>query len=150
HSPYLPPKPFSPFGPLGRIKAARDASRHCNLDAIWRVACGGWDIEDDALLRMRAMYDASIRQLDAWLERVIERLDEHDALDDTIVIITSDHGENLGEGRRFGHAFSLDNRLLHVPLVSAGPVALDFDAVVSLADVPRVLFQCLDLDAPAF
>jgi arylsulfatase A-like enzyme len=147
HSPYLPPKPYSPYGPIGRIRAARDASRHCTLDALWRLACGGWDIEADALIRMRAMYDASIRQLDDWLARVLQRLDAARVLDETIVIVTSDHGENLGESHRFGHTASLDNRLLHVPLVTSGPVALDFEPVASLADMPGVLTRALEVDA---
>jgi arylsulfatase A-like enzyme len=147
HSPYLPPKPYSPYGPVGRIRAARDASRHCTLDALWRVACGGWDIDDGALVRMRAMYDASIRQLDDWLARVLQRFDDAHVLDETIVIVTSDHGENFGESHRFGHTASLDNRLLHVPLVASGPVALDFEPVSSLADVPGVLTRALEVDA---
>ena len=147
HSPYLPPKPYSPVGPIGRIRAARDASRHCTLDAIWRVNCGGWDIDDGALERMRAMYDASIGQLDAWLARVLQHLDSAGVLDDTIVIVTSDHGENFGEGRRFGHAFSLDNRLLHVPFVSMGPEPLEFEPVASLASVAGALVRALDVDA---
>ena len=44
-------------------------------------------------------------------------------LDDTLVVVTSDHGENFGEGGLMAHAFSLDERLTHVPLVAAGPGA---------------------------
>jgi len=150
HSPYLPPKPYSPAGPVGRVLAARDAARHCTLDALWRVGCGGWDIDDAALRRMRAMYDGAIRQLDGWLARVLQHLATARVLDDTIVIVTSDHGENFGEGHRFGHVFSLDDRLLHVPFIAQGPVTIDFNAVASLADVPGALARALDVPSAPF
>jgi arylsulfatase A-like enzyme len=94
------------------------------------------------------MYDASIRQLDDWLARVLQRLDDARVLSDTVVVVASDHGENFGEGHRFGHTASLDNRLLHVPFVSAGPVALEFDRIASLADVPGALARALSVEAP--
>jgi len=150
HSPYLPPKPYSPAGPIGRMVAAHDAARHCTLDALWRVSGGGWDIDDAALHRMRAMYDGAIRQLDAWLARVFDHLDRAGVLDDTIVIVTSDHGENFGEDHKFGHTFSLDNRLLHVPFVTRGPVTLDLNRIGSLADVPGALVRALDMSSAPF
>ena len=55
---------------------------------------------------------------------MLDALDRHRLLDDTQIVLTSDHGENLGDGNLLGHSFSLDDRLLHVPLVTAGPVAL--------------------------
>jgi len=42
-------------------------------------------------------------------------------LDDTIIIITSDHGENFGENKKIGHFFSVDDRLLRVPLIIRYP-----------------------------
>ena len=66
-------------------------------------------------------------------------------LDDTLVIVTSDHGENLGEGGLVGHAFSLDDRLIRVPFVDGRP-ASPLDARARLADLPRVLADALGLD----
>ena len=54
---------------------------------------------DPALERMRHLYGASVRYMDDWLGRGPPgQLDERGALDDTIVLVTSDHGENFGEG----------------------------------------------------
>ena len=42
-------------------------------------------------------------------------------LDDTVVIVTSDHGENLGEHHLLSHVLSMHETLLRVPLAMAGP-----------------------------
>ena len=61
--------------------------------------------------------------MDDWLGDVLGAMDARGLLDDTLVVVTSDHGENFGESGLMAHAFSLDERLTHVPLVAAGPGA---------------------------
>ena len=95
---------------------------------------------------MRRNYAASIRQMDDWLARVLALFDELGILGDTELVLTSDHGENFGEGRLIGHAFSLDDRLIRVPFVASGPVDLPLGRVVSIADVPRFLAHAGGVD----
>lgn len=135
HSPYLPPRPYNDLGPRVRRQVAREAREHLTLETIWKASLGVREVPADALSRMRHLYGRSILALDAWLGSLLEDLDERKVLDDTLVIVTSDHGENLGESGYMGHCFSLDQRLLHVPLVSAGPGAFEGD-VVSLSALP--------------
>jgi len=96
---------------------------------------------------MRVLYGDSIRQLDSWLARVLESLASSGLLADTQVIVTSDHGENFGEGGLTGHSFSLDDRLIHVPFVTAGPLDLGLDGMpaLSLVDVPSLIGDSLHL-----
>lgn len=138
HSPYLPPRPYGGFGINERLRAARDAQRHYTLEGIWRVCCGVEQVSPDSLARLRRFYDASIRSMDDWLGRLLERMDATGVLDETLVLVLSDHGENFGEGGLIGHALSLDDRLLRVPFVAAGPGSDDLD-LSSLADLPRAL-----------
>jgi sulfatase-like protein len=139
HSPYLPPRPYNELGAIGRWRAAEDARRYLTMSAIWRACAGGFDVPDEALERMRTLYAGSIRALDDWLGFVLEGLDDSGLLDETLVIVTSDHGENFGEDGLMGHAFSLDDRLLHVPLVAAGPVDFAASETYSLAALPRLI-----------
>lgn len=149
HSPYLPPKPCNSAGPIGRLRAAHDAREHLGFESIWMSSVGGFRVPDDAMARMRRQYVDSIHQLDAWLARVLDGLDRSGILDDTVVIVTSDHGENLGEDDLLGHAFSLDDRLIHVPLVIGGPLDLDpGDDPVSLVELPHLLGNALGIDHP--
>jgi arylsulfatase A-like enzyme len=143
HSPYLPPRPYDDLPLAQRVRAGAEARRHLTLDAIWRACAGGFDIPDDAIARMRHLYARSVRYMDDWLGRVLERLDGARLLDDTLVLVTSDHGENLGEGGLISHAFSLDERLIRVPLVAAGPVPVP--EIASLVDLPRLVAEAAGL-----
>lgn len=150
HSPFLPPKPFNPLGPIDRWKSAAEASRYLNVGSIWRCSLGAYDVPDDVAERMRALHNASASQVDAWVARVMEHLDTHGLLDETQIVLTSDHGENLGDGCLLGHSFSLDDRLLRVPLVSAGPSSLPSEAVMSLTDLPGWLCESAGIDEHPF
>ncbi|MGH2760582.1 MAG: sulfatase-like hydrolase/transferase [Actinomycetota bacterium] len=147
HSPYLPPQPYNDLGPLNRLAAARDARRYQTLTGVWRACATGVTPPQRSLRRMRHMYDRSIRMMDDWLERVCDALDRRGLLDETLLVVTSDHGENFGEGNLFGHAVSLDDRLIKVPLVFRGPGAPAPNGVTSLAALPRLLADAIDLQS---
>lgn len=67
------------------------------------------------------MYDAAIRSADARLANFIGFLDARGAFEDTLLIITSDHGEALRDSDRLGHQSLLNIEVLHVPLILVGP-----------------------------
>lgn len=147
HSPYLPPRPYNDLSPAGRLQAGFEARRHLTLEAIWKACVADLDVPDAALERMRHLYGGSVRYMDDWLGRVLEALDNRGALDDTIVMVTSDHGENFGEGGLLAHCFSLDDRLIHVPLIVHGPhEAVDLDRITSLAELPRLVAGLAGID----
>ncbi|MDP1793594.1 MAG: sulfatase [Acidimicrobiales bacterium] len=150
HSPYMPPLPFNPLSPVDRWRAADEASEYLNVASIWKCSLGGFDVPDDAIERMRLLHNASAAQLDAWVARLLTSLDKHGLLDDTQIVLTSDHGENLGDGKLLGHSFSLDDRLLKVPLVTAGPSALPTDSVFSLAALPAWLCSVAGVEEHPF
>jgi arylsulfatase A-like enzyme len=141
HSPYLPPKPWNDLGVGDRLRAAAEARRHLTLGEIWRGCAGELDIPERALARMRHLYARSVRQLDDWLGAVMDEVD----LEETLVIVCSDHGENFGEGGLIGHAFSLDDRLTRVPFVAAGPGAPT--TMRSLVELPRAIAAAAGLEA---
>lgn len=140
HSPYLPPRPWNDLGPLGRALAARDVRRYQSHRAVVDACRGRLDVPERSVRRMRHLYQCAVSMMDGWLGRVGDHLASHSLWDDTLVVVTSDHGENLGECGRLGHALSVDERLLRVPLVVAG-AGLDAvpDDVRSIADVPRLV-----------
>jgi arylsulfatase A-like enzyme len=145
HSPYLPPRPWNDLGAIERVRAAAEAREYLTMGAIWKACAGAFDVPPAAIERMRHLYARSIRLMDAWLADVLGAIDESGQLDETLVIVTSDHGENFGEGGLMGHAFSLDQRLLHVPLVAAGPGAPETDEVTSLSRLPAMIADGLDI-----
>jgi arylsulfatase A-like enzyme len=89
---------------------------------------------------MRHLYARAVSYMDEWLAGVLEALDRRGVLDQTLVIVTSDHGESFGEGGYIAHGFALSEALIHVPLVIAGPGATGaHDGVFSLAELPGLI-----------
>lgn len=62
------------------------------------------------------LYDNSVRYFDGAMRDLFERLDEAGILEDTVVFLTSDHGEMLGENGEYEHGQCLSPELLRVPL----------------------------------
>jgi arylsulfatase A-like enzyme len=146
HSPYLPPRPYNDLGAIGRFRAAEEARRYLTLGTIWQVCLGAATIPPHAFERMKHLYQRSIRYMDDWFEQLLTMLDKCRLLDDTVVMVTSDHGENLGESNLIGHAFSLDDRLIRVPFVCSHPELFNGDGAVSLADLPGAIARLGGMD----
>ena len=90
------------------------------------------------------LYDGEVAYLDAIVGELIEDLRVRGVLDQTLVIVTSDHGENLGDHSLVEHRTNLYETVLHVPLIVRYPAAFSagtrVTAPVSLVDVvPTVL-----------
>ena len=131
HAPYLPPEPFAGrFGPEREGPAMHDLSRRRD----WSEA------EIDA---ERAAYDASIAWLDSHLNRLFEALEARGALDNTIIVVTSDHGEQFAEHGLMDHGNSLYRTALEIPLLIAWPervpAGVRVDTPVSIRDLPATL-----------
>jgi arylsulfatase A-like enzyme len=70
---------------------------------------------------MKRLYLGDVAYLDSCLGDLFEFLKATGILDETIVIVTSDHGENFGDHGLIEHQFCLYNSLLHVPLIIRFP-----------------------------
>src|SRR4029450_2078613 len=70
---------------------------------------------------LRALYDAELQGWDAELGRLLAGLRDAGVADDTIVVVTADHGEEFQEHGHLKHATHLYDEVLRVPLVIAGP-----------------------------
>ncbi|TAH48423.1 MAG: hypothetical protein EYC68_20875 [Chloroflexota bacterium] len=113
HIPYRPPKKFNRFLPDG-ISPQRAA--RVNMDR-WKYMVGRVDMYPQDFEILRALYDAGIAYTDARLEELFGWLRELGLLDDMLVIITGDHGENLGEHNLMAHGYCLYDTVLRVPLI---------------------------------
>jgi arylsulfatase A-like enzyme len=94
-------------------------------------------------------YDSCLAYLDERLGELLDELHHRGVLDQTLVIVTSDHGEGLGEHGLFDHGESLYRTELHVPLVIVPPARSRYPAVVretvSLRDLPATITDLIGL-----
>jgi arylsulfatase A-like enzyme len=86
-----------------------------------RLRNEGAELSDDDVRWLRQMYDAEIAQLDELLGRFLGWLDERGWLEDALVVVTSDHGEEFQEHGGLLHGRTQFQELLSVPLIVAGP-----------------------------
>jgi len=103
--------------------------------------------------RMLRRYAAEIHHSDRALEKLFGELSRLGIADDTIVVVTSDHGDEFGEHGLHGHAKTVYDEVLRVPLLFWGPgrvpAGKTIEEQVSLVDVAPTLVEMLGIEAPA-
>lgn len=150
HEPYMPPAPFDRLfhapgdrGPLRHV-VSLTAGSEAIRPRKWAMT------EEDRELDL-ALYEGGIAYMDDQLRGLFAELERRGVLDRTVVILTSDHGEQFGEHGLYRHINSVYTPLLHVPLVIRVP-GRTLDGVrvpvpVSLRQLPATVVDLLDLES---
>jgi arylsulfatase A-like enzyme len=142
HAPYEPPAPFDRKfadgeGSGPRLPVVDDF--HGGIPKKWAVA------GRDRLGYYVSRYDGEIAAVDAEVGRVVAALDGSAVRDRTLVVLTSDHGESLGEhGYYFDHGENLFDPSLRVPLLVVAPGAPAGQRVLAFASTLDVVPTILD------
>lgn len=148
HLPYRPPSNYlDRVAPeLRNDKAAFTFMRRFNTDAA------RWESPPDPPLTdwerhvLDVFYDAEIAAQDVELGRLLRYLRECGALDDTVVIVTADHGEGHGDHDFFGHSFVVYQELVHVPLIIHYPTLFPAGKHISTnVSTRRIFHTVLDI-----
>jgi len=124
--------PFVPQAEYDRWAGDGIAAIHDELvgEPLARSFLGGrpWG----QLRAIESLYDGCIRQTDAAVSRLVTELGDRGELDETLVVVTSDHGEGFGERshvtpevRLVGHSWGIHEALTHVPLVVFEPTSTE-------------------------
>ncbi len=150
HQPYLPPAELAgAFGPvddrnfgllelrpyMGKLEAAETALTPAQVESE------------------RNAYEATLAYLDREMDRLLGELERRGDLENTIVVITSDHGEQFMEHGLFDHGNSLYRYATEVPLVMIGGPAAPGGVVtepVSLQHLPVTLLGLAGVDRTGF
>lgn len=140
HWPYEPPEPYRErFGATTASEAAAPGTAGDSSSA-----------RRESVDAARQAYEGSIAYLDEQLGRLLEELDRRGLRENTLVIITSDHGEEFDEHGMVGHGYSLYLPVLHVPLLVAFPgrvpEGIGITQPVSLRDIPATALELLGID----
>lgn len=133
HAPYLPPPPFD------TIFDRRVQGRSPLLGEERNKSRKPTDVVEVEV----AAYDGSIAYLDYELGRLFAELDRRGILENTIVVVTSDHGEELAERDDWGHGNTVYLEVLRVPLIivppGRAPAGVRVSSAVSLRSLPSTL-----------
>jgi arylsulfatase A-like enzyme len=125
----------------GRVK-----SGHSIID-LWRIRD---NLSKDDIKYLVSLYDSEITFTDEYIGELLNELRNRGLYDNSIIIITSDHGEEFMERGWIGHTLTLHQELVHVPLIMKfpGDKSRIIDSPVSLIDIVPTICKYLDLKIP--
>jgi arylsulfatase A-like enzyme len=98
-----------------------------------------------------ALYDGELSYLDDQLGILFDYMRGRGLLDNTLVVVTSDHGESLGDHYNLEHEFNLYQELIHVPLVVRYPSSVQIEgggivsSPVQTVDIVSTILALLDI-----
>lgn len=109
------------------------------------------NLNEEDVDALTTLYDAETHFTDRELGRLLDELRSRDLYEDTLVIVTSDHGEAFGEHGGFGHYKALYEELVRVPLIVRvpGEASTTVDKQVGLVDIAPTILDYLELSIPA-
>jgi arylsulfatase A-like enzyme len=136
HRPYQPPAPYD-------VMFASDSTRPDPRFRQDEDPENPWTPQD--VRNFLVAYDGAIAYLDAQLSLLFAELERRGLFGRTLVIVTSDHGEEFGEHRLYDHGHSLYQASVHVPLLVWLPrgeaAGREVNESVSLRDIPATVMD---------
>lgn len=154
HWPYVPTRGFElRFTPpsytwLRSMQTRLEVRRITLMEKVGTLLARG---DYDGLRLLGRLYDAEVALVDDRVGRLLAWLRRAGRLDDTVVIVTSDHGEMLGEGGQAMHQGSLHEHLIHLPFIARVPGRRGgrMSALAQTTDVFASLCRLLDVPVPS-
>ena len=156
HLPYRNPEPYSSMFTDPNYKGPNKNGVAFDIDEF----IGGTDLEnkwralpDKEIQQIRDLYDGCTRQFDENVGEIIESLEKNHLLENTIVIITSDHGDNLYEDDvTLGHGLTFNGGMQanHIPMLIRVPKSEQrkISEQVRLIDILPTLADMLGVEKP--
>ncbi len=127
HDPYTPPRdsplfpaqPLTPTAELFYQQPVRSATRE--RPVLDQLKLGLLPLDEATRRQTVDLYDAEIAAADLQIGRILAGLAERGLSENTIVLLTADHGEEFWDHGDLGHGQSHYQELLHVPFIASGP-----------------------------
>ncbi len=151
------PRPGEPLPPVDTLAFEPIRENGYEMTAGLQARYGSPDspfqqISDEHFPMVNALYDSAVAFADSNVKRLFDELEILGLNDETVVVVTSDHGESLGERNKADHK-SLEDWELLVPLVIAAPDKLraagrQVSTQVRLIDLFPTVLELVDLKLP--
>ena len=110
---------------------------------------GNQPIDDAGYSGFNAPYASRVRRLDGCFGAFVDDLKARGIYDDSLIVLTSDHGDSLGEQGRMGHAYTVFPEVIQVPLLVHLPASMrdrytaDASALTFTSDLSPTLYDLL-------
>jgi arylsulfatase len=147
--------PHAPYKPAARFDRFSDPLYDGRFDGsptqILRIDKGRLSFDENDMNHLVALYDGNLRAADDAVGEVLAALRKRPRWKDTVVLVTSDHGEAFYEHRRMGHNNSVYDEMLRVPFIlrlpeAANPEGRMLDRLVTLADIMPTFLASASLE----
>ncbi len=143
HSDYIPPAPYDRSYTDG-YDGALNVENYPHNESVYP----GMPTED--LEYVRALYDGEISWVDEHLGRLFATLERLGFADDTLVVLTADHGEGFLERGKKEHHYGVYRELVHVPLIVRFPgrvaAGQRIESLASQVDIGPTILGLLGID----
>jgi arylsulfatase A-like enzyme len=146
HEPYGAPHPFTKLYDPHYTGKIRDGS----LKTLKDVENRSLKITKRGMEHLKALYDEGLRFADYQLQKIVQKLCQLNIFDNTILIITSDHGEGFLQHGRMLHSSTVYEELIQIPLIiklprSLKPINRKIAALVESIDIIPTLLELLEI-----
>ena len=150
HHPYLPKKEYVD---LFRGDYTGNLPDHITIEMLKKINKGELKITEEDRKHIIHMYDAEIRSMDQAFAVLIDFLKKDGLYDNSLIVVTSDHGEEFGEHGMMGwHSHTLYEEIIKVPLIIKFPFSkhagTKIHDLVRSIDILPTLLSALDIEEP--
>jgi arylsulfatase A-like enzyme len=145
HAPYMPPKPYNALYTgdyAGKLPKSLQELRESKMGIFGMMQ--EYKEYPTEMQYLRDLYDGAITYLDAFIGFLIELLEEKHLIDNTIIVLVSDHGEEFMEHGGLYHSTFYDE-ILHVPLIIYTPFGQNMRSIEQIVRIIDVAPTLLDL-----
>lgn len=150
HVPYIPPQHFLQMYDAAPYTGPVDFRKTNEL--LEKIKIGSLKLATRDKQHLEALYNGEISYQDVHFAAVMQGLVERGLADDTVVVFTSDHGEEFWDHGSVGHGHSVYDELLHVPLIVRLPGVTEgkqrLSTSVGLIDVMPTILDALGQPIP--
>ncbi len=144
HEPYVPEKKY-----VDMIDPAVALSQ-AEMFALFKDPLLKRDVSDKGKVELlKKLYRAHVREVDGYVREFFAILKKHDLLQDTVIIVTADHGDEFDEHGGLSHDGKMYSELIHVPFLIYDHTrdrGEECDTLMSNIDIPPTILHLFGLD----
>ena len=144
HEPYMPEREY-----VERVDPSLSLSQD-EMYGLFENTLLKRDVSDESKIELlKRLYDVQVREADMYVEEFFRNLEKLGILNDTVIIITSDHGDEFNEHGGLSHDDKMYSELIDLPFLifdPAGNTDKTCDTLVSNIDIPPTILHLFGLE----